>query len=255
MGVVSGEGAGALLTGLMPTCQGYFIQGWFKFGGVEFFKINITDKIGEEAAWNNRNSIYLAASAMAEFIADVFLCPYEACRIRLVSDPAYASGMAGCASRLMSENGFIGAFYSGFVPILFKQIPYTMMKFAVQGKAAELIYASIGGTPDTMSKSGNISVSLGSGVIAGVAAATISHPADTLLSKINKAGAGGTGGMMSRLTNIAVETGFVTLCTQGLFARWIMIGTLTAGQFGIFDIVMGAVGAKKFHFHNPADKH
>ena len=96
--VVGQEGAGALLTGLMPTCQGYFIQGWFKFGGVEFFKINITDSIGAEAAWNNRNSIYLASSAMAEFIADVFLCPYEACRIRLVSDPTYASGMAGCAA-------------------------------------------------------------------------------------------------------------------------------------------------------------
>jgi solute carrier family 25 phosphate transporter 3 len=32
-----------------------------------------------------------------------------------------------------------------------------------------------------------------------------------------------------------------------------MIGTLTAGQFGIFDAVMSAVGASKFHFHNPAD--
>ena len=50
-------------------------QGWFKFGGVEFFKINITASIGEQAAWNNRTSIYLAASAMAEFIADIFLCP------------------------------------------------------------------------------------------------------------------------------------------------------------------------------------
>jgi len=102
-----------------------------------------------------------------------------------------------------------------------------------------------------MSKSSNICVSLLSGVIAGVAAATISHPADTLLSKINKAGAGGTGGTLSRLGNIAAETGFVNLCTVGLGARWIMIGTLTAGQFGIFDIVMGAIGAKKFHFHDP----
>ena len=34
-----------------------------------------------------------------------------------------------------------------------------------------------------------------------------------------------------------------------------MIGTLTAGQFGIFDIVMGAVGASKFHFHDPKAKH
>merc|ERR1712031_150552 len=110
----------------------------------------------------------------------------------------------------------------------------------------------MGESPATMSKSGNISVSLASGVIAGVSAAIISHPADTLLSKINKAGAGGSGGTISRLYNIAAETGFVNLCTQGLFARCIMIGTLTAGQFGIFDTVMGSIGAKKFHFHDPA---
>ena len=98
-------------------------------------------------------------------------------------------------------------------------------------------------------------MSLGSGVIAGVVAAIISHPADTLLSKINKAGAGGEGSMMTRLMNITAETGVVKLCTQGLGARCIMIGTLTAGQFGIFDIVMSAVGASKFHFHDPKAKH
>jgi len=249
--VIAGEGAGALLTGLGPTAQGYFIQGWFKFGGVEYFKINITSSIGEQKAWDNKTGIYLLSSAMAEFIADIFLCPYEACRIRLVSDPTYAPGMGSCATKMMSEYGFVGAFYSGFIPILCKQIPYTMAKFAVQGAAADVIYGSIGGTPQTMSKGGNICVSLGSGVIAGVVAAIISHPADTLLSKINKAGAGGTGSMFQRLGNIASETGVVKLCTQGLGARCIMIGTLTAGQFGIFDIVMGMVGAKKFHFHDP----
>ena len=30
-----------------------------------------------------------------------------------------------------------------------------------------------------------------------------------------------------------------------------MIGVLTAGQFGVFDLVMNAVGARKFHFHDP----
>ena len=249
--VAEAEGAGALLTGLMPTGQGYFIQGWFKFGGVEFFKINITKTIGDQAAWDNRQKIYLAASAMAEFIADIFLCPYEACRIRLVSDPTYAGGMAACASRMSSEMGFVNAFYSGFVPILFKQIPYTMAKFAVQGKAAEAIYSGLSSSPNQMSKGSNIGVSLFSGVIAGVCAAIISHPADSLLSKINKAGAGGEGPMLTRLSNITAETGIVKLCTQGLLARCVMIGTLTAGQFGIFDVVMGWVGAKKFHFHDP----
>merc|ERR1719231_1582094 len=63
-----------------------------------------------------------------------------------------------------------------------------MAKFAVQGKASESI-AGVTGKPT--SETGKIANSLASGVIAGVVAAIISHPADTLLSKINKGGAGG----------------------------------------------------------------
>ncbi len=107
--------------------------GWFKFGGVEFFKIQFARNLGEEKAWNNKTSIYLASAAMAEFIADIFLCPLEATRIRLVSQPTYASGLYSGASKLLAEEGVIKGFYSGFGPILLKQIPYTMTKFAVQG--------------------------------------------------------------------------------------------------------------------------
>ena len=84
---VSGGGAGALLTGLGPTAFGYFVQGWFKFGGVEFFKIQAANSMTPQQTWDNRNSIYLGVSAAAEFIADIFLCPLEATRIRLVSNP------------------------------------------------------------------------------------------------------------------------------------------------------------------------
>merc|ERR1712004_94855 len=139
-------------------------------------------------------------------------------------------------------------------PMLFKQIPYTMAKFSVQQVAAEKIFASLGTSPANMSKSGVLTVSLGSGVVAGVAAATISQPADGLLSKVNKKGAGGEGSMMVRLGRIAKETGFVKLCTQGLFARWLHVGTITAGQFAVVDACMMAVGAQRFHFHDP-DKH
>jgi len=250
--VVQAEGAGALLTGLGATAAGYFVQGWFKFGGVEFFKINIANSIGEQKAWDNRTLIYLAASGMAEFIADLFLCPLEAVRIRSVSDKAFPQSLGGGFSHMFKTEG-LGGFYAGLGPILFKQIPYTMAKFAVQGKAAEAIYNSMGKTPEQLSAGTNISVSLGSGVVAGVAAAIISHPADTLLSKVNKAGAGGTGSTASRLANIAREIGFVKLATTGLGPRCVMIGTLTAGQFGIFDSVMNVLGAKKFHFHAPGD--
>jgi len=255
--VIAEEGYGALATGVGATAAGYFVQGWFKFGGVEFFKINIAQSLGEQRAWENRNYIYLVAAACAEFIADLFLCPLEAVRIRSVSDKAFPQSLPGGFAHIFKNEGVTG-FYAGLGPILFKQIPYTMAKFSVQGMAAEAIYTSIGQSPETMSKAGNVSVSLASGVVAGIAAAIISHPADTLLSKVNKAGNGGTGSTASRLINIAKATGFVKLCTTGLGARCVMIGTLTAGQFGIFDTVMNIVGAKKFHFHDPSkhsDKH
>lgn len=249
--VIAAEGAGALLTGLGATCGGYFVQGWFKFGGVEFFKISMAGALGEQKAWDNRTAIYLVSAGCAEFIADLFLCPLEAVRIRAVSDSAFPQSLPGGFQRILQTEGVAG-FYAGLGPILFKQIPYTMAKFAVQGLAAESIYKSMNSVPSKLSTATNTSVSLASGVVAGVVAAIISHPADTLLSKINKAGAGGSGSTTTRLVNIAKDMGFVKLCTTGLAPRCVMIGTLTAGQFGIFDIVMGAVGAKKFHFHEPS---
>jgi len=252
--VVAEEGVGALATGLGPTAVGYFIQGWFKFGGVEYFKINIANRVGERKAWDNRTAIYLVSAAGAEFIADIFLCPLEATRIRLVSDKTFAKGLADAFPKILKQNGFIKGFYSGFGPILFKQVPYTMAKFAVQGWAAEQIYAASNLKVETASSQTKIGIALGSGVVAGIVAAIISHPADTLLSMINKSeGAGGTGSIPSRLLNLARQVGFKKLCLTGLGARCVMIGSLTAGQFGIFDVVMNLCGAEKFHFHNPDD--
>lgn len=249
--IVAEEGAGALTTGLGATAFGYFIQGWFKFGGVEYFKVQAVQAMGEEKAYANKGLIYIASAACAEFIADCFLCPLEAVRIRQVSDPNFADSLASGFAKMYKAEG-VGGFYSGFLPILAKQIPYTCAKFVVQGTAADALYNSIGKSPSEVSGSTGLGISLMSGVIAGVAAAIISHPADTLLSKVNKAGAGGDGPLLSRLSNIAKEVGFKNLCTVGLVPRCVMIGTLTAGQFGIYDTVMGAMGASKFHFIDPS---
>lgn len=248
--IIAEEGAGAFASGFGATAAGYFVQGFWKFGLVELNKVTFAKQLGERKAWDNRTSIYLASSAMAEFVADLFLCPLEAIRIKSVSDPSFPKGVVGGITKVVSSEG-VGGLYAGLGPILFKQVPYTMAKFAVQGKAAEAIYNAYGLTPETAGKSTNISISLGSGVIAGVAAAIVSHPADTLLSMINKDKSPGS--VTSRLIRLAKQTGFKKLCTVGLFPRCVMIGTLTAGQFGIFDTVMGALGAEKFHFHNPDD--
>ena len=118
--VVANEGAGALLTGFGPTAAGYFLQGAFKFGGYELFKQQCINYFGYETASNNRTAVYLASSALAEFFADIALCPLEATRIRLVSEPTFAGGLLSGFTKIARTEGF-GAFYSGFGPILFKQ--------------------------------------------------------------------------------------------------------------------------------------
>ena len=118
--VIANEGAGALLTGFGPTAAGYFLQGAFKFGGYELFKQQCINYLGYETASNNRTSVYLASSALAEFFADIALCPLEATRIRLVSQPTFATGLLSGFGKIASQEG-LGAFYSGFGPILFKQ--------------------------------------------------------------------------------------------------------------------------------------
>ena len=124
--VIANEGAGALLTGFGPTAAGYFLQGAFKFGGYELFKQQWISYLGYETASNNRMAVYLASSATAEFFADIALCPLEATRIRLVSQPEFANGLIGGFAKIAKQEG-IGAFYSGFGPILFKQYVHSTL--------------------------------------------------------------------------------------------------------------------------------
>ena len=114
--VISSEGAGALLTGLGPTVVGYAIQGAFKFGGYEFWKKQAIEYFGVDKARENRQAIYLGASAIAEFFADIALCPLEATRIRLVSNPEFAGGLASGFGRILREEGPL-AFYAGSAQI------------------------------------------------------------------------------------------------------------------------------------------
>ncbi|KAK1625573.1 mitochondrial carrier domain-containing protein [Colletotrichum phormii] len=237
--VIQSEGAGALLTGFGPTAAGYFLQGSLKFGGYEFFKQQSINLIGYENAVNNRTAVYLASSAAAEFFADIALCPLEATRIRLVSEPTYANGLIGGFSKMLKNEG-IGAFYAGFGPILFKQIPYTMSKFVVFEKVSEAIFRKY--PKNTLSDGAQTAVNLGSGLMAGFAAAIVSQPADTMLSKINKSKGLPGEGTTSRLIKIAKELGIRGSYT-GIGARLFMVGTLTAGQFAIYGDLKKALGA------------
>merc|ERR1711934_1201404 len=66
--VIATEGSGALWTGVGATAAGYFVQGWFKFGGYELCKVNMAKSYGDQGAWDSRFFIGSASAAMAEFV-------------------------------------------------------------------------------------------------------------------------------------------------------------------------------------------
>ena len=74
-------GVKALGRGWAPTLIGYSMQGTCKFGFYEMFKNFYSGLMGEENAFLYRTSLYLIASASAEFFADIALCPMEAVKV------------------------------------------------------------------------------------------------------------------------------------------------------------------------------
>ena len=95
--------------------------------------------------------------------------------------------------------------------------------------ALENILSATGRSKDSLSGGQASALNLSAGAIAGCAAAIISQPADTLLSKINKSKGAPGQSTTSRLIQMAGQLGVSGLFT-GMGARLVMISTLTAGQ-------------------------
>jgi len=223
------DGARGLAKGWAPTFIGYSMQGLCKFGFYEVFKIFYSNMIGEENSYLYRTSLYLAASASAEFFADIALAPMEAVKVRIQTQPGFANTLREGFPKIMSSEG-INGFYKGLPPLWMRQIPYTMMKFACFERTVEFLYKYVVPKPRAdCTKGEQLVVTFSAGYIAGVFCAVVSHPADTVVSKLNN-DAGSTAVQAAR------ELGMKGLW-KGLGPRIIMIGTLTALQWFIYDSV------------------
>merc|ERR1712032_497783 len=194
-------GAAGLFLGWAPTAIGYSAQGLCKFGFYEVFKKVYGDAMGEENAYLYMTGLYLAASASAEFFADIALSPMEACKVRIQTSPVgtFPTTLRGAFPKILAAEG-INGFYKSLVPPWGRQIPYTMMKFACFEKTVVALYEYVVPKPRAeCSKGEQLIVTFAAGIGAAV---------NTL--------------------------GFAGLW-QGLGPRIVMIGTLTALQWFIYD--------------------
>ncbi|CCH46480.1 Calcium-binding mitochondrial carrier protein [Wickerhamomyces ciferrii] len=238
--IIKTEGFGGIWTGLGATAIGYSFQGAGKYGFYEFFKETYSNLVGPEFANNYKTGVYLAASASAEFLADIALCPFEAIKVKTQTTiPPYATGVLDGWKKITAVEGISGL-YKGIVPLWFRQIPYTMCKFASFEKIVEEIYKNLPKPKKDYSSLQQTGVSFVGGYIAGIFCAAVSHPADVMVSKINN-DKGANESMMSAASRIYGKIGFGGLW-NGLPVRIVMIGTLTGLQWLIYDSFKAYVG-------------
>lgn len=183
--IVEEGGIRALLTGANATAIGFFFHGALKYSVYE----STVHDLGP-----------ILAAITAEAVACLVLCPLESIRIRTVT--SNEEGGDGYAY------GGVLQLYAGLPPLFFKQAPYTVTQFIAYENAIPLI------------KSRFIA-----GFIAGIAAATVSQPADTMLTRINSPSNEHGDGM--RLQNL--YTGFLP--------RLLHVTFIVGVQFAIYDSI------------------
>jgi solute carrier family 25 phosphate transporter 3 len=228
------EGMRGLTVGWVPTLIGYSCQGFGKFGFYEIFKDVYKGIVGEQNAVKYQTAGFLISSACAEFIADVLLCPWESLKVRTQVDMTgkFPRNFLKGFNLIKSTEGANG-FYKGLSPLWMRQIPYTMVKFACFERTVQFVYGNVLTKPkESYTKATQLTVTFLSGYWAGIFCAVVSHPADTMVSKLNQHSSSGS--TFNAIGAIFKELGFKGLW-RGLTTRILMVGTLTGLQWWIYD--------------------
>lgn len=80
------------------------MQGACRFGLYEYFKKVYSDVLVDQ----DKSLNFFVSSASAEVIANVFLCPFEAIKVRVQAQPHYAKGLVDGFPKLYMSEGLRG---------------------------------------------------------------------------------------------------------------------------------------------------
>jgi solute carrier family 25 phosphate transporter 3 len=240
--VWSKEGLRGLFLGWQPTIIGYSIQGSTKYGFYEIFKDQYSRIFGKDFAQRHRTSGYLFSSAVAEVVADTLLCPWEKIKVRMqTSPPGTFPNQLAPAITTLNQEGLRG-YYIGLLPVIMRQVPNTMVKFATYENTVKFFYTHIfKKNKREYGKFTQLTVTFISGYVAGIFCCLVSNPADTIVSKINTMKADKKVSLVSAVNQIYKEIGFLGLW-RGLSTRIIMVGTLSALEWLIYDFFKTMAG-------------
>ena len=234
--ILEREGAKGLFAGFGSTLIGFTTSGAVKYGLYEVFKPFSADFIASISFLPNSPILgFLLAGACAELVASVLLCPLEATRIRLVTDPTYGNEVFDALPRMWREEGW--EIYQGLPAIMTKMVPGTMSQLASYEFFTRSAYATATALGVQADTSNRFVISTGCAVLAGVISTLTSQPGDTVLSEMNKAG-----GQGQTIMSVVKGLDSPQELFRGVKARLIHLLALITSQLVIYDYAKQLVG-------------
>jgi solute carrier family 25 phosphate transporter 3 len=229
------EGPSTLFTGWLPTIGGHFVAGGVLYAATEVIRRSFIDAAGASAI-ALEVPIILASASISSAIAAVIFCPFDAVRIRSVAQPSYGGSAPEIASRMVKEEG-IQSLTNAIPVFVAKQVPYAAVKFTIFDLTTEYLYQLYPLAQEDLKLS--LGISLAGGVLAGIAAAAVSNPADMIISEMKKAKSDLS--PQEVLQELLDRAGVSTLF-KGLPIRMVFYSLNAAFQFLVYDGVRFALG-------------
>ncbi|KAJ6403251.1 hypothetical protein OIU84_015211 [Salix udensis] len=205
---------------------GYGVQGGCKFGLYEYFKRLYSDVLMDQ----NRSFVFFLSSASAQVFADLALCPFEAVKVRVQTQPTFAKGLADGFPKLYKAEGLTG-FYRGLIPLWGRNLPFSMVMFTTFEQSVDLIYSNvIQRRKEDCSRSQQLGVTCLAGYAAGAVGTVISNPADNVVTSLYNKKADN---VLQAVKNI----GLANLFTRSLPIRIAIVGPVVTLQWFFYDSI------------------
>ncbi|XP_024455666.1 mitochondrial phosphate carrier protein 1, mitochondrial isoform X2 [Populus trichocarpa] len=232
------QGPSSLWRGWSGKLFGYGVQGGCKFGLYEYFKRLYSDVLMDQ----NRNFVFFLSSASAQVFADVALCPFEAVKVRVQTQPTFANGLADGFPKLYKAEGLTG-FYRGLVPLWGRNLPFSMVMFTTFEQSVDLIYRNvIQRRKEDCSRSQQLGVTCLAGYVAGAVGTVISNPADNVVTSLYNKKAEN---VLQAVKNI----GLANLFTRSLPIRIAIVGPVVTLQWFFYDTIKVSSGLLRAETH------
>ncbi|WCJ19296.1 Mitochondrial phosphate carrier protein 1 mitochondrial [Euphorbia peplus] len=220
------QGPSSLWRGWSGKLFGYGVQGGCKFGLYEYFKRLYSDVLVDQ----NRTFVYFLSSASAQVFADVALCPFEAVKVRVQTQPQYAKGLTDGFPKLYKAEGLKG-FYRGILPLWGRNLPFSMIMFSTFEHSSDTIYRNVlRRNKHDCSSVQQLGVTCLAGYMAGAIGTVISNPADNIMTSLcnNRA---------ETVLQAIKRIGLVNLFTRSLPVRLAIVGPVVTLQWFFYDTI------------------